>query len=196
MGWKETAIAVIAWITKVFVLVNGLILLLYPDFALYLRAIGFVATVIAVLSFRTTQQRLLTERGIRIPSLVVGVLLIGMVITAFLALPSAGDLEHTGERAELTDSEMTYEMNITNTGDGSVIATNITVYLNTTGETVAETQILESGRVGRGETRSFIARFQLGELAPRTRSNIESGRYEIYVLIDSLVGEISHTYSP
>jgi hypothetical protein len=72
MGLMGTAIAVVAWLTKVCVLILDLgSLLLFPDFALYLRAIGFVAIGVAVLSFRTTQQRLLAERGIRIPNVVI-----------------------------------------------------------------------------------------------------------------------------
>lgn len=195
MGWKGTAVAVVAWLTKVFLLLGGLVTLLYPDFALYIRAVGFVATGMAVLSFRTTQQRLLAEYGIRIPNLVIGVLLIGMIVAVALVLPGANDLVLTDERAELTGSELVYEMNVTNTGDGSVTGTDITVHLNTTDGTVAETQVLEDEDVGRGETRSLTARFQLDELDAETRSSIENGDYEIYVLMDDGF-ENTHTYSP
>lgn len=204
MSWKETIISAaswlikkaLPWLTKVALLLLGLYTLLYPDFAPYLRAIGFVATAVAVLSFRTTQQRLLAERGIRIPNLVIGVLLIGMFGVTIFIFPGADDLVLTDERAELTGSEVVYEANLTNTGDGTILDPDITVYLNNTDGSIAETQVL-GNNIGRGQTTSFTARFQLDNLDAETRSSIKNDSYEIYILMDPNAFQTnSHTYSP
>jgi hypothetical protein len=70
-----------------------------------------------------------------------------MIVAVVLVFPSAEDLAITDERAELTGSEVVYEANLTNTGDGTVLSPDITVYLNNTDGSVAETQVLKESHI-------------------------------------------------
>lgn len=193
---KGTIVAIVAWLMKASLLILGVWALLYPDFALYIRAVGFVGVAVAVLSFRTTQRRLLSERGIRIPNVVVGIVLVVMIASVVLVIPDATDLDVTDERTELTGSELVYEMTMENTGDGTVSGTDVTVHLNTTEGTVAETVALNDRDIGRGNSREITATFPLNDLNAETRSTVERGNYEIFVVFNDGGVKSTHTYVP
>lgn len=193
---KETIVAIVAWFMKASLLILGVWALLYPDFALYIRAIGFVGAAVAVLSFRTTQRQLLSERGIRIPNVVVGIVLVVMIASVVLVLPDATDLDVTDERTELTDSELVYEMTMENTGDGTVTGTSVTVHLNTTEGTVAERGVLNGRDIGRGNSREITATFALNDLNAETQSTVERDNYEIFVIFNDGGIKSTHTYVP
>lgn len=193
MGWIGTAGAVFAWFMKVMLLFVGLVFLFMPGYALYFRPIGVVILAVSLLTFRTTQARLLRERGIRIPTAVVAVLLIGSLFMFAAVVPSDEDLEVSDERAELTDGTLSFSMNVTNTADGPVTNTDMTFYVNSSGRTIATTT-LEEQEFDRGETRSFeVELLSLSELSESDRAAIEAGEYEIAVVFDEDTRGTTHT---
>lgn len=181
---RGTVIKIAAWGIKMMLTLAGLIFLFSPGYALYLRVIGLVVLAIAVLTYNTTQQRLLSERGIRIPTSVTVVLLVGALFVFGLTVPAAEDLDVSDMRTTTDDETLTFTMTVTNTADGPVTSTDVHVRLNMSDETVTET-VLEDQEFDRGRSRTLsVDIVALSELSSTERSRVESGDYQIDVVFD------------
>jgi hypothetical protein len=179
-------IKITVWFMKVGLVVLGLTLLVTPGYALYLHGLGLISVVIGILTFNTTQQRLLAERGIRIPNALVGVLLIGGLLAVTGLTPGVADIELSNEQAELNGGDLIFQMDAANTGDGPTLGSLYFKYeVQVNGETVAETEIDER-EFDRGETKTMTKNLlSLNELDESTRSDIEDGNYEILVYLQN-----------
>jgi hypothetical protein len=190
----STILAIIAWLFKVMLLFVGLVMVVSPGYALYLRAIGLALLAVAILTFRTVQASLLAERGIRIPNVVVAVLLIGSIMVGAVVIPGASDLEPSNERLETTDGTLVFSVDVTNTADGPTLGEDFVIAVNASGETIAETR-LEDEEFARGETRTISAELvSLAALSEAERTRIENDEFEIVVTIDPESAEVTWRY--
>lgn len=154
------------------------------EFALYLR--GLVLAVIGILTFNRTQQKLLAERGIKIPNALVAALLIGGLFAFTTLLPGPADIELSNERAELNGGDLIFQVDATNTGDGPTMTAPLYFKygVQVNGETAAETEFSESVEFDRGETKTMTKNLlSLDGLDESTRGEIEDGNYEIIMYI-------------
>jgi hypothetical protein len=194
MGAGRTLLAIAAWGIKVLLLLVGLVMIVSPGYALYLRAIGVVLFGVAILTFRTVQASLLAERGIRIPNVVVAVLLIGSIMVGALVIPGASDLEPSNERLETVDGTLVFGADVTNTGDGPITGEDFVIAVNTSAGTIAETRLEDEG-FARGETRTITAELlSLAALSESERTRIENGEFEVVVTIDPDSEEVTWRY--
>jgi hypothetical protein len=195
MASGSTILAIFAWLFKVMLLLVGVVMLVSPGYALYLRAIGLFLLAVAILTFRTVQASLLAERGIRIPNIVVAILLIGSLMVWAVVIPGAGDLEPSNESLETTDGALVFSADVTNTADGPTLGEDFVIAVNASDETIAETR-LEDEEFGRDETRTLTAELvSVAALSESERTRIENDEFEIVVTIDPDSTEITWRYS-
>lgn len=184
MSSIRTLGAIVAWFMKVLLLFVGLVFLFSSGYALYYRGIGLVLLFVSALTFRTTQARLLRERGIRIPTAAVAVLLIGSFVVFGAVAPMADDLDVSGMSAETTGEALTFGMSVTNTADGPVTNTNVTVRVNASGQTLGETTLVDE-RFESGETRTFdVEVVSMDDLPAAEQARIREGDYRVIVVFD------------
>ena len=182
-------IKITAWFFKFGLVVLGAYLLLFEGYALYFRAIGFIAVVVGLVTFNTVRARLLANRGIRIPNVVVAILLIGGVILIVLIAPGASDIDLTGESAEINDGTFVFSVNATNTADGPTLSdVYLGVELRVDDDTLSE-RSLGGQTFNRGETKQFrLNLFSLDSLDAAERTQVDTGNYEIIISLDNSEG--------
>lgn len=184
MSKLKTLWAIFVWFMKAALTLVGVVFLVRPGYVLYLHVVGLVVLIVSVLTYKTTQRHLLSEYGIRIPTAVTAILLIGALVLFGATVPSVDDLDVSEMDGGVTGDELTFSMTMANTGDGPLDGTNVEVRANASGQRLGGTTI-EDVDFKRGQSKSFdVTVLSLSDLTPTERDRVENGNYRIVVVFD------------